>query len=54
MWWLRLFIVYWCWIDVELGMIVVAVVGYCGVANVVVVVTAFVRIAILLMYECYS
>ena len=54
MWWLWWFIVYWCWVDVELGMIVVAVVGYCGVVNVVVVVTAFVRVVILLMYECYS
>ena len=35
-------------------MIVVVVVGYCGVVNVVVVVKAFVRVAILLMYECYS
>ena len=31
-----------------------AVIGYCGVVNVVVVVTAFVRVVILLMYECYS
>ena len=31
-----------------------AVVGYCGVVNVVVVVTAFIRVVILLMYECYS
>ena len=29
-------------------------VGYCGVVNVVVVVTAFVRVAILLMYKSYS
>ena len=35
-------------------MVVVAVVGYCGVVNVVVVVKAFVSVAILLMYECYS
>ena len=35
-------------------MIVVAVVGHCSVVNVVVVVTAFVRVVILLMYECYS
>jgi hypothetical protein len=35
-------------------MIVVVVVGYCGEVNVVVVVTAFVRMVILLMYECYS
>ena len=51
MWW---FIVYLCWVDVELGRIVVAVVGYCGLVNVVVVVTAFIRVVILLMYECYS
>jgi hypothetical protein len=31
-------------------MVVVAVVGYCGVVSVVVVVTASVRVAILLMY----
>ena len=42
-----------CWVDVEPGRIVVAVVGYCGVVNVVVVVTAFVRVTILLMHECY-
>jgi hypothetical protein len=30
--------------------VVVAVVGYCGVVSVVVVVTAFVRMAILCMY----
>ena len=51
MWW---FIVYLCWVDVEPGRIVVAVVRYCGVVNVVVVVTAFIRVVILLMYECYS
>ena len=36
------------------GMVVVAVVGYCGIVNVVVVVTVFVRVDILLMQECYS
>ena len=35
-------------------MVVVGVVGYCALVNVVVVVTAFVRVAILLMYECSS
>ena len=35
-------------------MIVVAVVGHRGVLNVVMVVTAFVRVVLLLMYECYS
>ena len=40
------FIVSWCWVDVVLGMIVVAVVGYCGIVNMVVVVTAFVRVSI--------
>ena len=49
MWWLWWFIVYLCWVDVELGIIVVAVVRYCGVVNVVVVVTVFVRVAILLL-----
>ena len=36
-------------VDVVVGMVVVAVVGYCDVVNVVVVVTAFVRVAFLLM-----
>ena len=35
--------------DKGVGTVVVAVVGYCGVVNVVVVVKAFVRVAILLM-----
>ena len=35
-------------------MVVVAMIGYCGVVNVVGVVTVFVRVAILSMYECYS
>ena len=36
-------------VDVVVGMVVVAVVGYCDVVNVVVVVTAFVWVAFLLI-----
>ena len=30
-----------------------AVVGYCGIVNMVVVVTVFVRVGILIVLECY-
>ena len=37
-----------------MGMVVVAVVGNCGVVNAVILVTGFVRVAISFLYECYS
>ena len=36
------------------GMVVVAGVGNCNVVNVVMVMAVFVRVDILLFYECYS
>ena len=41
-------------VDIVVGMVVVAVVRYCCVVNVVMVVTIFVRVAIILLFECYS
>ena len=41
-------------VDKVVGMVVVAVVGDCRVVNVLVVVTVFVRVAILWLEECYS
>ena len=46
-----------CWVngvsvDVVIGMVVMAVVGYCGIVNVDVMV--YCKGGFLLLYECYS